>query len=172
VKEELTDNEVTLRKWRPSDEQELHTVIQESLTHLSPWMPWVANGYPRSAAKDFVQGADDEWGTTFNYAILVSGRLAGATSLMARIGPGGFELGYWLHPAFEGGGVATRAAALLVAEAFRAGADRVEIVTDVANTRSAAIPARLGFAEVDRRPAQEPITSGETGTDIIWRARP
>lgn len=172
MKEELTDDDVTLRKWRPSDEQALHTIVEESLPHLSPWMAWVTDGYPRSAARDFVQGTEDEWGTTFNYAIVVDGSLAGATSLMARIGPGGYELGYWLHPAFEGRGIATRAAAMLTKEAFRAGADRVEIVTDVANKKSAAIPARLGFTEVDRRPAQEPITPGESGTDIIWRATP
>jgi RimJ/RimL family protein N-acetyltransferase len=102
----------------------------------------------------------------------VSGRLAGAASLMARIGPGGLELGYWLHPDHVGQGVATRASSLLVAEAFRTGAERVEIVTDVANTRSAAIPRRLGFTLVDRRPPQEPVTPGEDGLDVIWRLRP
>jgi hypothetical protein len=48
----------------------------------------------------------------------------------------------------------------------------VEIVTDVANTRSAAIPKRLGFTVVDRRPPQEPITSGEDGLDVVWRLAP
>jgi RimJ/RimL family protein N-acetyltransferase len=172
VKDELVDQELTLRRWRPSDEEELHRVAQESLPHLSPWMPWVTDDYPRSAAHDFVLAADAEWGVSFNYAIVVAGALAGASSLMDRIGPGGFEVGYWLHPSFVGRGIATRAAALLVAEAFRAGADRVEIVTDVANTRSAAIPVRLGFVEVDRRPAREPVTSGEVGTDIVWRTTP
>jgi hypothetical protein len=66
--------------------ENVHAVVQESLTHLSPWMPWVTNGYPRSAAKDFVQDADGEWGASFNYAIVVSGQLAGAASLMPRIG--------------------------------------------------------------------------------------
>jgi len=68
-----------------------------------------------------------------------------------------------------GRGLVTRATALLVAESFRVGADRVEIVTDVANVRSAAVATRLGFVEVARRPAQEPVTRAETGTDIVWR---
>jgi ribosomal-protein-serine acetyltransferase len=174
MRAQLGSGEVTLRRWREQDVQTLHQVVQESMEHLRPWSPWVADGYPPEAAKDFLAGADDEWerGTAFNYAVFVSGTLGGAASLMARIGPGGFEIGYWLHPAFTGRGVATRAASLLVTEAFRAGANRVEIVTDVANFRSAAIPKRLGFVEVERRPPQEPITSGEDGLDVIWRLSP
>lgn len=165
---------VTLRRWREQDVPELHRVVQESMAHLSPWMAWVTNGYPLEAATAFVASVAGDWaaGTAFNYAIFVSGRLAGAASLMARIGPGGLELGYWLHPGHVGHGVATRAASLLVAEAFRVGANRVEIITDVANTRSAAIPKRLGFVVVDRRPPQEPVTPGEDGLDVVWRLTP
>jgi ribosomal-protein-serine acetyltransferase len=174
MRAQLGSGEVTLRRWRDTDVAALHEVVQESLEHLRPWMAWVADGYPLEAAANFVAATQDEWaqGKAFNYAIFVSGRLAGAASLMARIGPGGLEIGYWLHPAHTGRGVATRAASLLVAEAFRSGADRVEIVTDVANFRSAAIPKRLGFTDVERRPPQEPVTSGEDGLDIIWRLTP
>lgn len=170
----LRSGKVTLRRWREQDAPVMHQVVQESMEHLRPWMAWVADGYPPEAAAAFVASTADDWarGTAFNYAILVSGRLAGAASLMARVGPGGLELGYWLHPDHVGRGVATRAASLLVAEAFRSGADRVEIVTDVANARSAAIPKRLGFTEVDRRPPQEPVTPGEDGLDVVWRLIP
>lgn len=174
MRAQLGSGEVTLRRWREQDAPALHRVVQESMAHLRPWMAWVANGYPPEAAAAFVASAADDWatGTAFNYAIFVSGRLAGAASLMARVGPGGLELGYWLHPDHVGHGVATRAASLLVAEAFRTGAKRVEIVTDVANTRSAAIPKRLGFRVVDRRPPQEPVTPGEDGLDVVWRVTP
>jgi RimJ/RimL family protein N-acetyltransferase len=162
---------VTLRRWHEQDAAPLHEVVRESLAHLRPWMAWATDGYTLEAAAGFVTGTADEWarGTAFNYAIVVSDRIVGAASLMARIGPGGLELGYWLRPAFVGRGVATRAAALLVAEACHAGARRVEIVTDVANARSAAIPRRLGFEEVGRRPPQEPVTPGEDGLDVVWR---
>ena len=163
-----------MRRWREQDAPVLHQVVQESMAHLRPWMAWVADGYPPAAAGAFVASTVTDWdqGTAFNYAIFVAGRLAGAASLMARIGPGGMELGYWLHPAHVGQGVATRAASLLVAEAFRVGTNRVEIVTDVANIRSGAIPKRLGFVVVNRRPPQEPITPGEDGLDVIWRLTP
>lgn len=171
MRDRLGDAEVVLRRWRTTDETELRRVVSEALPYLTPWMAWTADGYTAEAATAFVAGAEDEWvnGTAFNYAVEVSGALAGSINAMARIGPGGLELGYWLHPEWVGRGLATRAVALLVAEAFRVGADRVEIVTDVANLRSAAIPRRLGFVEVERRPAQEPVTSAEAGTDIVWR---
>lgn len=174
MRAQVGSGEVTLRRWREQDVAALHQVVQESMEHLRPWVPWVADGYPPEAARAFVASTVEDWdrGAAFNYAIFVSGRLAGAASLMARVGPGGLELGYWLHPDHAGRGVATRAASLLVAEAFRVGAERVEIITDVANTRSAAIPKRLGFTVVDRRPPQEPITPGEDGLDVVWRITP
>lgn len=174
MRAQLGSGEVTLRRWREADTAALHQLVQESLDHLAPWMAWVTDGYPMAAATEFMAGAAGDWaaGTAFNYAIFVSGRLAGAACLMARIGPGGFEIGYWLHPDHVGRGVATRAAGLLSEEAFRTGAKRVEIVTDVANLRSRAVPERLGFVEVERRLPQEPITPGEDGLDIVWRLTP
>jgi RimJ/RimL family protein N-acetyltransferase len=175
MRAQLGSGEVTLRRWREKDAAALYGLVQESLEHLKPWMAWVSDGYPMDAATDFVAATAVDWesGTAFNYAVFVSGRLAGAASLMARIGPGGLEIGYWLHPAFVGRGVATRAALLLTEEAFRTGVRRVEIVTDVANFRSAAVPKRLGFTEVARRsPPQEPLTPGEDGVDIVWRLTP
>jgi ribosomal-protein-serine acetyltransferase len=174
MRAQLGAGEVTLRRWRETDADALYQVVRESIDHLRPWMAWVADGYSPQAAVEFLASAESDWasGAAYNYAIFVQGRLAGATSLMDRIGPGGLELGYWLHPSFAGRGAATRAASLLVTEAFRNGVRRVEIVTDVANFRSAAIPRRLGFTEVERRSPQEPLTPGEDGVDIIWRLTP
>ena len=110
------------------------------------------------------------WGTDYDYAIVAPGpALVGSCSMMSRIGPGGFEIGYWVHPAHLGLGYATAAAAALTSEAFRIGADRVEIVHDLANVASGAIPRRLGFPEVDRRAPQEERTAGEAGVDVVWR---
>ena len=174
MRAQLGSGEVTLRRWRETDTEALYQLVHESLEHLRPWMAWVADGYSTAAATEYVTGSQEDWerGTSFNYAIFVRGRPAGNSSLMARIGPGGLEIGYWLHPAYVGRGVATRAASLLAAEAFRTGVNRVEIVTDVANVRSAAVPRRLGFVEVARRSPQEPVTPGEEGLDIVWRLTP
>jgi RimJ/RimL family protein N-acetyltransferase len=56
------------------------------------------------------------------------------------------ELGYWLDAAMTGQGLATEAAAALLAlAATLPGVTHAEIHCDAANTPSAAIPKRLGF---------------------------
>jgi len=89
---------------------------------------------------------------------------------MARIGPGGLEIAYWVDAAYLRQGFATAAAAALVEAAFALpGIDRVEIVHDEANVASRGVPRKLGFAEVERRPKDGPHTPGESGVDIVWR---
>jgi ribosomal-protein-serine acetyltransferase len=168
----LEQDGVTLRRWRSDDADTVFAIVSESLEHLAPWMAWAAGGYSYADAVSFVQQCQLDWddGTSYNYAIIApDGAVVGSCGLMARIGPGGLEIGYWLHPRYTGQGIAVRAAAALTTEAFRIGADRVEIVHDVANVRSGAVPRRLAFEEVARRPPQEPLTSAEQGEDVVWR---
>src|SRR5215472_7335995 len=149
---------VTLRRFRADDVDGLFHAVTESLDHLRPWMPWAAD-YSRASAEDYLAGSITSWdeGTEYNYAILtaIPGdiSLAGVAGLMARIGPGGLEIGYWVHRAYARRGLATAATAALVEQAFRLpGVDRVEIVHDELNVASAGIPRKLGFTEVGRRP--------------------
>lgn len=169
---ELRRDGIWLSRWSVHDLDECVQVVTESLDHLIPWMAWAA-GYTRDTAATYLRDCVRKWaaGTAFDYAIRSeSGAIIGSVSLMTRIGGGGLETGYWLHPEHTGKGVITRAVAVLVDEAFRIGANRVEIVHDAANTRSGAVPRRLGFTEVARRsPPQKSITSGELGIDVVWR---
>ena len=88
---------------------------------------------------------------------------------MARIGPGGLEIGYWVHRAYTRRGLVTTAAAALVDQAFRLpGVNRVEIVHDELNVASGRVPRKLGFTEVERRPLEE-LSPGGSGIGVIWR---
>jgi ribosomal-protein-serine acetyltransferase len=162
--------EVVLRRHRPDDLDAVLLAVTESRDHLRPWMPW-AQEYSRAAAGEFLAKAARDWdeGTAFNYAITSGGAIAGGCSLMARIGPGGLEIGYWVHQAYTRRGLATAAAAALTEQAFRLpGVQRVEIVHDELNIASGKIPATLGFTELARRPIDPPSPEG-TGTGVVWR---
>ena len=166
----LSRGPVTLRRHRPDDLDAVFGAVTESLDHLRPWMPWAA-AYTRETAAEFLAKSARDWadGTEYTYAIIAGGVLAGGCGLMSRIGPGGLEIGYWVHRAWTRRGLATAASAALVEAAFGLpGVDRVEIQHDELNVASAGIPRKLGFTEVGRRPLDVPPPAG-TGIGVVWR---
>ena len=166
----ISRGDVTLRRYRADDLDAVLEAVTDSADHLRPWIPW-ATGYDRTSAAEFLAKAAQNWtdGTAYNYAITTGGVLAGGCSLMARIGPGGLEIGYWVHRAYTRRGLATAASAALVEQAFRRpDVDRVEIVHDELNVASGGVPRKLGFTEVTRRPIDPPSPAG-TGVGVIWR---
>ncbi len=168
--EVIENGDVTLRRYREDDVGALLSAVTESLNHLRPWMPWAAN-YSRESAEEFVASSNQSWddGTVYNYAITTGGALAGGVGLMARIGPGGLEIGYWVHQAYTRRGLATAAAAALVEQAFRLpGVERVEIVHDELNVASGGVPRKLGFTQVGRHAIDPPPAAG-TGIGVVWR---
>ncbi|MEW2416565.1 GNAT family N-acetyltransferase [Streptomyces sp. NPDC046866] len=149
---------LTLRRFEAeADLPEFLRVLEESLEHLRPWMPWAAEHTP-AAARRFLADRPARWasGEAYTYAIVLDGAIVGSCGLYRHedTPADGIEIGYWLHPAATGRGVATRAARALAEEALRLpGVDHVEIVHDPANRASGAVPDRLGFTERPRRPA-------------------
>ncbi|WP_234343588.1 GNAT family N-acetyltransferase [Streptomyces sp. WM6372] len=84
--------------------------------------------------------------------------------------PQSWYLGYWLHPAAIGGGIATRATAAMMTEAFTlSNVTYLEIAHDASNVSSSAIPRRLGFSEVRREQVTPPAAPSDSGIDVIWR---
>jgi ribosomal-protein-serine acetyltransferase len=170
--EQLTHASIALRRWRDADADLCLRLVSESLEHLRPWMPWATSDYGPAEASAYVQRCEADWaaGTAFNYLILAGGQPAGSAGLMARIGDGGLEIGYWVHPAFTGRGVATSAAAALTEAAFTLpGVEHVEIHHDVLNLASERVPVKLGFAEVGTQEARFPLAPGDSGTTRMWR---
>ncbi|WUW21921.1 GNAT family N-acetyltransferase [Streptomyces sp. NBC_01463] len=165
--------DLTLRRFdREADLPELFQVIAESLDHLRPWMPWVAD-HSLTRTADFLARRQEAWegGREFTYAIVLDSAIVGACQLFRREDSpdNGREIGYWLHPAATGRGVATRAARALVDQAFQSpDVDYVEVVHDPANLASGAVPARLGFTEFSDGPTGRPAP-GDTGKAQVWR---
>lgn len=171
--EVMTHDRMRLRRCRKTDVDAVHRIVTEAQPHLRPWMPWAVGLYDRDAAADFLARCEANWdsGEGYSYLITLEHLAVGVSGLERNIGRNGLEIGYWLHPAHTGQGLATQAAALLVDQAFvLPGVHRLQIWHDAANTASAGIPRRLGFTEIDKRtPPRDPLTSGEIGIDVIWQ---
>ena len=170
--ETLSSGPVELRRWRPADAELCLRLVTESLDHLQPWMPWATNAYDLATAESYLQGCEEGWeaGIAFQY-LIVAGEAAGSAGLMARIDPGGLEIGYWVHPAHTGRGVATAAAAALTEAALALpGVDHVEIHHDQLNLASERVPAKLGYAHVDTRPETRFARAlADSGISKVWR---
>lgn len=133
-------------------------------------MSWAAD-YDRSGASAFFERAAAQWDERddYGYALVAQGTVVGGAGLHARIGPGGLEIGYWVDVRHTRRGSATLAAAALTEAGLSIpGVEVIEIHHDIANTASAGVPRRLGFARIGERPddAQAP---GEDGVEVVWR---
>lgn len=161
-----------LRRWQGQrDFGAAFTLIEESLAHLRPWEPWVAR-HDEEHTRALLTRCDTWWasGEVYTYAITEDGAPVGMCQAVRADGPGSRRVGYWLHPAATGRGLATRAVAALAEEMFALPkVDHLEIVHDRANTASAAVPRRLGFTELRREPAALPLAPAGSGTAVVWR---
>lgn len=161
---------VVLSRNTVADAPDLVAAMTESLPHLRPWMPWATGENATVPAQVHRLGevtASWDVGTDFVYLLrLLEGdaSVVGVIGLHRRIGPGAIEIGYWTHAAHTGRGYMSAAAkAVTGAATVLADVDRVEIHTDVANVRSAAIPRKLGYRleRIDECPPDAPACAGQ-----------
>ena len=170
--ETIASPDLVLTRLSATDVPALVLAVNESLDHLRPWMAWASEPATAETMSAFVSHAEDCWwlGTEFLYAVRrpPSPALVAGCGLHVRRGPGVLEIGYWVHVAHVRRGIATALAATLTREALELpSVDRVEIRCDASNTRSAAVPARLGFTleGVDHLPPDE---AGQRHSHMIW----
>lgn len=148
------------------------TAVRESMAHLRRFMPWAnEQSADPQYQRERIAGLAEQWAVGDSYDWFCfdeEGALRGGFGLMARRGPGTLEIGYWLHVDAVGRGIATAAAAALTAIALaQPGITRVLIYCDVANTRSCAIPRRLGYT-LERVEQVQPHATDETGRHMVW----
>jgi RimJ/RimL family protein N-acetyltransferase len=167
----MTPGALKLRHWEVRDAAALNRAVQESIDHLAPWMAWASSPMDLEQRRAWIR--DDrsarERGGDRIYGLWLGATVVGACGLHDRIGPGGLEVGYWIHAGFLRRGLATEAVRRLVAIAFEDPAiDRVEIHHDVANAASGRVARAAGFAHVEDR-ADPPVAPAESGVERVWR---
>jgi RimJ/RimL family protein N-acetyltransferase len=170
--ERIEVGEIVLRRWTPDDLEARYEALLASYEHLRPWMVWIQEPPTLEGQRAWDEFRGSGWPdeTGFNYGIFdaAEGSVLGAIGAHDRVGPGGLEIGYWCHVAHTGKGVMTRAAGALTRILLELdGIDRVEIHCDEANTRSAAVPQRLGY-RLDRIQDVGVQAPFEIGRGMVW----
>ncbi len=151
--ESLVGDRVVVRSWRKGDGAALYEAVQESIDHVGRWLPWGhTHGSPENS-EVFVRRWQARWDLREDMSASIwdreTGRFLGGSGLH-RIdwGVRSFEIGYWVRASEEGKGYVTDATRLLTQFAFEVlEANRVFIRAAVDNTKSRAIPERLGFVQ-------------------------
>jgi len=168
--------DLVLRLLRVNDAGVVARAVSESLEHLQPWMPWAREESTHETfQRQRLRGARHKatTGEEWQYGLFPrdESKLVGAFGLMARKWPATIEIGYWVHVEAIGQGYAPRASrALTNASLLLPGITTVCIRCDEANTRSAAVPRRLGFT-LARTEAREPEAPAESGRLMVWERR-
>lgn len=171
---EIRTPRLLVRRWRLEDAAALHDAVVASTDHLRPWLPWIADepltvADRRQLIEGWVRKADA--GGDTHYGVWEDGEVVAGAGLHRRVGPGGLEIGYWVHVDHAGRGIATEAAGALTDAAFGLHEiDHVEIHHDVANPGSGRVPEKLGYPRVVEVAVVDDVAApAETGRRLIWR---
>ena len=143
------DSETHIYPFKREHGVTLFKLIQANQEHMNRWMQWSAGIRDQSDVDAIIEIYQQKlrMGDGFNCGIWYRGNLAGA--IVCRYidtRNSNAEIGYWLGERFMGNGLATRAAGVAASYLFEnVGLHRVEMQCGIENTRSRAIPERLGF---------------------------
>ena len=144
----------SLREVALNDAEELFAVCDANRQYLRRWLPWLDRTRSSADIRSFIESSlrQNESNQGFQALILFQERIAGVVGFH-RIdwASRNTSLGYWLAEPHQGRGLMTASCRVLVDHAFAAlNLHRVTIACAPANTRSRAIPERLGFVHEGR----------------------
>jgi ribosomal-protein-serine acetyltransferase len=163
---------VEVRYWEESDAPAAADALTRSAAHLGRWLAWVhTERLDEATRRQWIRRVNGlrAAGEDIHFGIWRGEELVGGCGLHRRVGPGGLEIGYWVHADHLREGVATAAVRLLCERAFTMpSVDRVEIHHDRANVASEGVPRKLGFSLVGEAP-EAPKVPAEEGIERVWR---
>ena len=140
------DDDIELQLLEDDHAEALFRLVDDAREHLDRWLPWVRSNTQVGDSKQFVQRARSNWGAGrgVQTGIAWRGELCGTIGIGFSGGVG--EIGYWLHPDYQGNGIVTRSCRALIDYAFsHYTLRRIVIRCAPENDKSWAIPERLDF---------------------------
>ncbi len=143
------DEDLSLGLFEKRHAGELADLIDSSRSYLREWLPWIDYSKTTEDSEQFIQRSLEQFARNdgFQLAIRYKGKIAGIIGLHTiNWSNRSTSIGYWLGEGFQGNGLMTKANAAVVGYCFEElGLHRIEIRAATGNTKSQAIPERLGF---------------------------
>ncbi len=140
-----------IRCYDPKDAPLLKNSVDESLEHLSPWMPW-AKFEPQTIQEKVnlirMFRGNFDLGKDYTYGIFNKREdvLIGGTGLHNRLDGNAREIGYWINVNHINKGYATESVRALLKVGFEIeNLERIEIHCTTENIRSSKVPEKIGF---------------------------
>ncbi len=145
----IIDRDTELHLLTEHDAAAIFSLVEQYRPYLRQWLSWV--DYTRSVEDEraFIRTLQAQYieNNGFACAIWYRGQIAGTISYHPiNWAQHKVEIGYWLAAPFQGKGLMTKSCQAMVTYAFDTlKLNKVEIRCAIGNTRSSAIPQRLGF---------------------------
>jgi ribosomal-protein-serine acetyltransferase len=143
------DDGLELRLLEERHAEAVFAVVDRNRAYLRQWLPWLELSVSADDTRNFIRKSLNEFanGEGLVAGVWENGRVIGAIGYnfidrSNRIA----HIGYWLTSERQGKGVMTRACRAMIDYAFsELKLNRIEIRCATGNTKSCAIPQRLGF---------------------------
>jgi ribosomal-protein-serine acetyltransferase len=140
---------IEMRLFDLKDAETIFAVVEGNRAYLREWLPWVDFTGSAEDIRRFIQRAIHQYEANQGPqgAIVIDGRIAGSLGCHPIDWSNkNCSIGYWLEGERQGRGVVTRCCASFIDYLFdEIALHRVTIQCGIGNTKSCAIPARLGF---------------------------
>ena len=145
------DDDTELRTYEVEHAEEVFAVVDQNRTYLREWLPWLDNNTCVADSREFIQHCLVQLANNdgFQTGIWHKGKFVGSIGChFIDRHDRKTEIGYWLAASSQSKGLMTKACRALVTYAFSEfRLNRIEIFCATGNTRSRAIPERLGFTQ-------------------------
>ncbi|MCM3762502.1 GNAT family N-acetyltransferase [Alkalihalobacillus oceani] len=145
------DDELSLKLIEGKDSERVFELTERSREYLRQWLPWLDGTTKVEDTEAFIKMSLEGFveGRSLQTVILYRGQAVGVAGFnqINRANQTAY-IGYWLGKDYQGNGIMTRVAQALTDYAFtELKLNKVEIRAAVENTKSRAVPERLGFVQ-------------------------
>jgi ribosomal-protein-serine acetyltransferase len=143
------DESITLHLPESNMAQELFDLIDQEREYLGRWLIWVKNTSSINDSHTFLKeaGIFNRGGQRLTTFIKYNKKIVGSVAFVKldKTNKCG-EIGYWISENMQGRGIITKSCEKLIEYAFKhLDLNRIVIKMDAQNTKSKAIPIRMGF---------------------------